>query len=203
MLRFRIDGATWELAFSDEALTVLGKHIQRGRGSKEAVGQLYSRDLTATILVVDAVTLLKPTYAAFARVQFDRRKMEAERHEQFQKGLHCLGIWHSHPEAVPHPSGEDRRLARDHALAAKPGREGLVFVILGNRPFPQALAVWVDDGEKLWPASLMTEPIETAPAGAIDEPVAPSTAAELSTSLGPAAATCSDPQAGSRTRHCN
>lgn len=67
----------------------------------------------------------------------------------FEKGFHCIGLWHTHPEPEPQPSSEDRALAREHALAAKPQLSGLVFAIVGTLPMPSGLRVWVDDGGEL------------------------------------------------------
>ena len=70
----------------------------------------------------------------------------------FAQGLHCIGLWHTHPEARPQPSSEDLVLAKDYALAVRPILTGLVFVIVGTLPFPRGLAVWVHDGMRLWEA---------------------------------------------------
>jgi proteasome lid subunit RPN8/RPN11 len=151
-LRYQIPNASWELEIHPDAQDVLEKHVQRHEWSKESVGQLFTRDLTTSTVRIELATVLPPTRAAFARVQFDPRKAAVERAVMFVQGLHCVGLWHSHPEPRPHPSGEDLGLAKDHAQAAKPNLTGLVFAIVGTLPFPAGLAVWVHDGEKLWEA---------------------------------------------------
>jgi proteasome lid subunit RPN8/RPN11 len=149
-LAYRIPNAAWSLEFSAAALTVFNEHVQKGWMSLESVGQLYTRDLTAPVITVDRATVLKPAWASFARVRFDAKKVAAERTALFNQGLHCLGFWHSHPEAVPHPSDDDTELAADHARAAQGALSGLVFVIVGNAPFPSGLGVWVHDGATMW-----------------------------------------------------
>lgn len=113
------------------------------------MGQLFSRDLTSECVVIEEATVLTPTWAAWARIQFDPRRAAAERVKKFESGLHCIGLWHTHPEALPNPSSEDRLLVRDHALTAKGQLTGLVFAIVGTLPMPAGLRVWVDDGEAL------------------------------------------------------
>ena len=147
--------AQWTLEFSARALETLQKHVQRGRWSKESVGQLYSSDLRGDRLVVDVVTALKPSWAAWAKVRFDTEQAVAERQAMFEQGLHCIGLWHTHPEPSPTPSPEDRALARDHALAAQPQLNGLVFAIVGTLPMPSGLHVWVDDGQDLYATIVM------------------------------------------------
>lgn len=83
----------------------------------------------------------------------------AEREVLFWRGLHCIGLWHTHPEASPTPSPEDRMLALDHALAAAPQLRGLVFAIVGTVPMPAALRVWVHDGQGLRASEVVSEPV--------------------------------------------
>jgi hypothetical protein len=148
-MHYALDAASWSLEFSQAALHVFAKNAQRGIFSKEAVGQLYSRDLTSSPVLVDAATLLKPSWARRAAVGFDTVQAKKERAQMFDKGSHCVGFWHTHPQQFPEPSEEDRRLARDHAEAARPQLAGIVFVIVGTADFPAGLRVWVDDGAQL------------------------------------------------------
>lgn len=154
---YRIPNAAWSLEFSAAALTVFKEHVQKGWPSQEAVGQLYTRDLTTPVITVDRATVLKPAWASFARVCFDPKKVAAERTALFNQGLHCLGFWHSHPEAVPGPSDDDKELAADHARVAQGTLSGLVFVIVGNATFPLGLGVWIHDGAVMWAAENITE----------------------------------------------
>lgn len=148
-LVYQLPGARWRLQFGENVLRTLRSHVQRNSSSRESVGQLYSRDLTSDCIVVEQATVLTPTWAAWARVQFDPKRAATEREEKFKNGLHCLGLWHTHPEPLPNPSPEDKALARDHALSAKGQLTGLVFAIVGTRSMPAGLRVWIDDGEVL------------------------------------------------------
>jgi proteasome lid subunit RPN8/RPN11 len=152
--RYRLPGAAWALEFSPEAIEAIRANVQKGWRSREAVGQLFTRDLTGDVITVELATTLKPKRAAWARVIFSPNDARRERATLFSQGLHAIGFWHSHPEAVPEPSAEDRALARDHAVAAMPPMTGIVFAIVGNGPLPTALKVWVDDGKSLLAASL-------------------------------------------------
>ncbi|WP_089166287.1 Mov34/MPN/PAD-1 family protein [Caballeronia sordidicola] len=146
ILNYRLPGAAWSLEFSETAIGTLLGHVQRSRSSKESVGQLFTRDLTANPVVAEIATVLTPTRAAWARVTFSTDRARSERESLFRGGLHCVGFWHTHPEPWPTPSAEDRRLAREHALAAQPQLAGIVFVIVGTAPPPTGVRVWVDDG---------------------------------------------------------
>jgi proteasome lid subunit RPN8/RPN11 len=148
-LTFRLENADWQLVFAAEALRELRKHIQGSRFSRESVGQLFSKDLTAACVTVELATRLRPTWSAWSRVRFDVRQAMAERERLFRLGWHCVGLWHTHPEPWPEPSDEDRSLSREHAVAARGHVSGLVFAILGNQSLDASLRVWLDDGKTL------------------------------------------------------
>ncbi|WP_375184290.1 Mov34/MPN/PAD-1 family protein [Aquabacterium sp.] len=144
----RVAGAAWALTFTSEVLQLIGTHAQRGRVSRESVGQLYCRDLTTANIVVGHATALPRTRAFFTGVQFNPAVAMEERTSLFQSGWHCVGLWHSHPESHPQPSSTDAALAKDHATAAATHLNGLVFAILGTQPLPEGLSVWLHDGAR-------------------------------------------------------
>lgn len=148
-LIYALPGAAWSLRFETEALGTMLQHVQRHFWNKESVGQLYSRSLADKEIGVVKATVLKPLKANWTKVQFDPGAAMREREALFEEGLHCLGIWHTHPEQRPTPSNEDRLLARNHADAANSQLSGVVFVILGTARLPSGLGVWVDDGKSL------------------------------------------------------
>lgn len=152
--RYRLQGATWTLAVTNDVIAFLQPYVQKRRISKESVGQLYTRDLTAPEVLVERATLLTRVSATWSRVSFDVEQAVAEREAMFEQGYHCLGLWHSHPEPLPHPSPRDLRLLRNHAAAATAqDYSGFVFAILGTRPLPEGLGIWVHDGEVLHAAA--------------------------------------------------
>lgn len=148
----RLEGADWTLTFKAATLRQIGAHAQMQRASVESVGQLYCRDLTAGTIVIEHATVLPRSRAGYASVQLIPEVAAKERVELFKDGLHCVGIWHSHPEAYPRPSQTDSILAADHAIAASTHLNGLLFAILGTRQVPDGLSVWAHDGVQFWPA---------------------------------------------------
>ncbi len=154
MLSFAIPGAQWHLVFSHEVLSTLTVHVQRGRRTNESVGQLYAASLLPQEITLQTATVLRPKSATRARVVFDKADVDAERRNMFDAGLHCVGLWHTHPEPHPHPSSDDTALAEDAAQAAgKAELAGFVFVIVGTAPFPAGLFVGVHDGQKMYRAT--------------------------------------------------
>jgi len=152
---FQLPGATWSMHFTNEVIEFLGSHAQLDSRAPESVGQLYSRDLTAPVIVIERATKLRAKSASRVKVKFDPKEAFAERKVLFESGLHCVGLWHTHPEPTPSPSGDDKHLARDYGLSAKNWVTGIVFAIVGNRHLPDGLRVWVDDGSELLLANLI------------------------------------------------
>lgn len=111
--------------------------------------------------MAEVATVLQPTRAAWSSVTFNTDHAMAEREKLFSLGLHCIGLWHTHPERSPTPSIDDRRLVREHALAARHQLAGIAFVIVGTASPPAGIRVWVDDGADLREADF-EEKISTA-----------------------------------------
>ncbi len=170
-LTYRLAGASWSLVLEASVVSFLMGQAQRGFTSRERIGQLYSRDLSGPRVVVDAATQLDPRQSSYARVTFDAQQMAAERMTQFERGLHFVGLWHTHPEPDPVPSELDRRLAEDHAGAASDMLAGIVFMIVGNLRSSRSLRVWVQEsaspsaglGRQLLPMEQL--PVEAAQQG--------------------------------------
>lgn len=151
---FQLPGATWSMYLTKDVIEFLGSHAQLDSHAPESVGQLYSRDLTASVIIIERATKLRSKSASRVKVKFDPTEAYAERKVLFESGLHCVGLWHTHPEPTPSPSGDDKHLARDYALSAKRYVTGIVFAIIGTRSLPDGLKIWFDDGMELLPVHL-------------------------------------------------
>jgi proteasome lid subunit RPN8/RPN11 len=95
--------------------------------------------------------------ASRASVTIDADEAMAQRRELLAQGYYCIGLWHTHPAKKCEPSGQDRRLASDHALAARSVLNGLAFVIVGDRPFPDGWYIGVHDGTEFHRAHLIED----------------------------------------------
>ncbi len=145
LVNFALPGAEWRLQFDEATVSMLQGKKQRWSRSKESVGQLFTNDLTASTIVISRSTLLKARHASWSSVTFNPIEAMRQRQDLLQQGLYCIGLWHTHPEATPTPSGTDERLAADHARAAISVLNGFAFVIVGNRPFPDGWYVGFHD----------------------------------------------------------
>jgi proteasome lid subunit RPN8/RPN11 len=145
---FSIQGASWHLTFTEATIKFLRSHAQVRWLQKESVGQLFTDDLTSAEITITAATRLKPRRASAARVTFDPEEAIRQRETALAQGLYCVGFWHTHPEKFPSPSGNDERLAKDHAQAARSVLNGLAFLIVGNQPNITDWYLAIHDGQE-------------------------------------------------------
>jgi hypothetical protein len=156
MMRFAIRDADWELALDDDILETFRSRVQTSHQSTESVGQLYAPSLCSGDVVIRVATVLQPKWANRTRVVIDKTLAETDRAAMFVNGMHCAGVWHTHPEPHPSPSTDDHQLAEDYAqAAANAGLAGVVFVIVGTDTFPAGLFVGVHDGEMMHRATMI------------------------------------------------
>ena len=155
-MRFAIPRAEWEMTLNATVLETFRSRVQGHRQSVETVGQLYAPSLSTRVVDVQTATILLPKSATRTRVVVDKARAELERAEMFENGLHCAGVWHTHPEPHPSPSADDHQLAEDYAqAAASAGLAGVIFVIVGTDIFPAGLFVGVHDGEMMHRANVI------------------------------------------------
>lgn len=67
----------------------------------------------------------------------ERREIDA----LHKSGLHYFGDWHTHPQAVPTPSGTDLASMADLFARSKHELNAFLMVIVGTSEFPEGLHV--------------------------------------------------------------
>jgi proteasome lid subunit RPN8/RPN11 len=155
-MRFAIPHAEWTLRLNDDALETFRSRVQRRHHGVESVGQLYAPSFATSEIEIRTATILLPRAASRTRVVIDKPQAERERAAMFENGMHCAGVWHTHPERWPSPSVDDNRLAEDYAqAAASVGLAGVIFVIVGTDSFPGGLFVGVHDGNSMHRAAMI------------------------------------------------
>jgi proteasome lid subunit RPN8/RPN11 len=144
---FVLPGASWRIRFSAEATSVMKSHRQARWDQCETVGQLFSPNLTDSTIHISLASILSRVRASRTSVTFDPEEAAQQRDSMLAKRLYCIGLWHTHPESNPTPSGTDEQLAGDHAKAASPLLNGLCFVIVGTGASQGTWYVGFHDGE--------------------------------------------------------
>ncbi|WP_374703326.1 Mov34/MPN/PAD-1 family protein [Cupriavidus pauculus] len=118
-------------------------YAQRGWRQTEAGGEIYSPTPYSSSLLVDAITG-PHTEDRRSRHSYnpDVEAATRARNTEFQRGRHAVGLWHTHPESRPTPSGRDRTTTEDYLGAFCEQRERYLSVIIGNRGETPAMTVW-------------------------------------------------------------
>ena len=132
--------------------------VQRRCWQKEAGGEIYAVDADAHGLIITTATGPTPRDRR-GRHSFNPDIKATTRHRelQFAQGRYAVGLWHTHPEAWPSPSGQDRRTTEDYLEAFQDQRSRYLMVILGNHGNAPNITVW-SAGQSEW--SQWTESIE-------------------------------------------
>ena len=142
------------IVFTRKELTHFEDHRQLKSGDPEAGGQLFAR-FDSTTAYVEEATGPRPTDQR-SRFGFrpDRKAEQKEIRERFERGLHYVGDWHTHPTDLPWPSGEDTASIRAAVNRSEHQLKGFLLIIVGNAPFPRGLFVTLETGTKSQPLQL-------------------------------------------------
>lgn len=129
--------------FTKSTLDYMYAHIQCRCWQKEAGGEIYCGDPDAHGLIISAATGPNRSDQR-GRHSFNPDVDATSRHRelQFAQGRHAVGLWHTHPENIPSPSGLDRRTTEDYLNAFQGQRDRYLMVILGNRGNTHNMTVW-------------------------------------------------------------
>lgn len=129
--------------FTAAALEHMYGHVQRRIWHKEAGGEIYAIDPDTHGLIVTTATGPNSSDRR-TRCSFnpDVEAAQGDRERQFALGMHPVGLWHTHPEARPSPSGQDRQTTEEYLSALQGYRERYLMVIVGNCGYPPTVKVW-------------------------------------------------------------
>lgn len=129
--------------FTESVLQHMYGHAQRRWSQLEAGGEIYSPKPYSSSLLVDVVTGPHPKDRR-ARHSYnpDVASATRARNWQYEHGRHAIGLWHTHPEPQPTPSGRDRATTKGYLDAFGDDRERYLTVIIGNHGETPAVAVW-------------------------------------------------------------
>jgi integrative and conjugative element protein (TIGR02256 family) len=135
------------IIFRGVVIETFSNFSQRDRWKPEAGGQLFASMKNDKIDVVYATGPSKN--AARGRFFFhpNRKEEQLEIKSAFEKELHFIGDWHTHPELEPNPSAADVDKAVKIFKRSQHELNGLLMVIVGSASFPRGLwCAWVTKG---------------------------------------------------------
>ena len=128
----------------DKVLQHMYQHAQTRFWHQEAGGQLFSTTPHESSVVV-SVASGPHSRDIRSRHHFVPDLSSATRIRQFHfnSGRHAVGLWHTHPEANPAPSNQDRNTTQEYLEAFNGMMDGFLLVILGNSGNPLNMVVWI------------------------------------------------------------
>lgn len=142
--RFQLPEDRGIVVFSNEVLRHMYRYAQLSFWDREAGGQLFSSTPEQSLVTISLATgPCRKDRRTRCSFHPDVHKATEDRFQQFAKGLHAVGLWHTHPEAWPTPSNEDRITTQKYLEAFHGDMEGFLLAILGNQGSPRNLTVWM------------------------------------------------------------
>lgn len=141
ILEYRLPLRLGVITLSDSVLDKLWSHRQHRRFSSEAGGQLFAR-IVAGRLDIEEITGPRQTdRRSLFGYEPDRSAERAEIKAQFRRGLHFVGDWHTHRQAIPTPSYVDLENVREIVTKSEHDLPGILMVIAGTARPPAGLHV--------------------------------------------------------------
>lgn len=117
---------------TQSALKHMYAHAQRQFWHKEAGGEIYTpTPFESPLLITDA---FGPNRLDMRSRRHFNPKPEVTTHvraEQFARGKHAVGLWHTHPERSPRPSIDDAVVTHQFLEAFGLERDFYLLVIIG------------------------------------------------------------------------
>ncbi|WJN58870.1 hypothetical protein OH686_09005 [Pseudomonas sp. SO81] len=136
--------------FTDQALLHMYAHAQRRIWQTEAGGEIFSSEPDSNGMIITTATGPNPTdYRRRSAWNPDTRASDRNREVEFTHNRHVVGLWHTHPERSPSPSGRDQKTTWEYLDSFQGDRSRYLMVIVGNHGRIPNIAVWVaSDGPK-------------------------------------------------------
>lgn len=141
MIRYPIGTSGQVLILTDPVVEHFRRYRQRRRYQREAGGQLFARFDGGRITVEEATGPRRTDRRTRTSYLPDRRAEQAEILKHHARGLHYVGDWHTHPEALPAPSRPDAASIAECVAKSTHHLNGFVLIIVGQAEPPAGFHV--------------------------------------------------------------
>lgn len=137
--------------FTEGVLRHMYGYAQRKAVQTEAGGEIYSPRPYAPGLLVDTVTgPHRRDHRSRYSYNPDAKAATQAREKEYERDRHAVGLWHTHPEPMPHPSGLDRTTTEDYLRSFAGKRFRYLSVIIGNLGETPSMTVWSAEERGDW-----------------------------------------------------
>jgi len=146
-LVYGLDSGGPAVIFYDDVIALMARYRQMTFKDKEAGGQLFARFEGGSTIIVEATEpnpLDKRARHGFIPNRWIQRLEIKSLHK---RGKHFVGDWHTHPQPVPVPSGDDKRSMIECFSQSRHELKAFLMVIVGTAEPPKGLLVCLVTGE--------------------------------------------------------
>lgn len=132
MHQFQISG--YQIYLSNSVLEIFDKYTQTNKDSHEAGGILLGQTSGKSIYILKATIPTK--FDKSTRYSFIRSKEIAQIIVDYEfinsnRKTIYLGEWHTHPEKIPSPSGQDIKMIKEQRKLSKLNEDFILLFIKG------------------------------------------------------------------------
>ena len=145
MLEYPIGSSGQVVVLPEEIIRKFRRYRQRRWYQREAGGQLFARLSLSRIVIEEATGPRRTDRRTRMSYVPDRAAEQREIDSRHADGLHYVGDWHTHPEALPGPSGLDIASISESVRKSTHALNGFLLVIVGHAEPPGGLLVSVHD----------------------------------------------------------
>ena len=128
------------LTINEKSIQVFYKHRQLQANSTEAGGLLFATIDFPNIEISVASQPFRKAFRSRTRFSIPVKQRKKMIDKMFNKGLHFIGEWHTHPENSPTPSSLDLKSMEQLYIQSKHQLENFLMIIVGNDP--EHLNLW-------------------------------------------------------------
>lgn len=140
-LNYELPNSLGTVRFDSTVIEHMLRFRQLRLWSRESGGQLFARLIERQWDVVEISGPRRTDKRHCFGYVPDRRAEQTEIAEQYRRGLHFVGDWHTHRQHIPAPSQTDSQSMRDMVTQSVHGLTGFLLVVVGNAELPAGLHV--------------------------------------------------------------
>lgn len=120
------------IVFSSGVLATFDQFRQRSHRDREAGGQLFARFVGADTIILKATGPKLLDRRSRTKFEPNRWLQQRELRRNWDRGLHFVGDWHTHPEVRPYPSSLDLQSMKEAFLRSRHELRNFVLVVVGT-----------------------------------------------------------------------
>lgn len=121
------------VALESNVLDIFDRFRQHRPWRREAGGQLFAQITGPHLIVKEATTPSQLDRRSRHSFQPHRPTEQWQIKQNFHRGLHFVGDWHTHPQLRPEPSVTDLQSVRDCLQRSRHDLKSLLLVVVGQR----------------------------------------------------------------------